>query len=45
MAMIRHRAAAGSDVPTRLLYSSRFYEEVIFREKLETLASRDGSLE
>ena len=23
MAMIRHRAAAGSDVPTRLLYSSR----------------------
>ena len=45
MAMIRHRAAAGSDVPTRLRYSSRFYEEVIFREKLETLASRDGSLE
>ena len=45
MAMIRHRAAAGSDVPTRLLYSSRSYEEIIFREELETLASRDGSLE
>src|SRR5215204_1784169 len=30
MAMIRHRAAAGSDVPTRLLYSSRSYEEIIF---------------
>src|SRR5918993_960040 len=45
MAMIRHRAAAGSDVPTRLLYSSRSYEEIIYREELETLASRDASLE
>ena len=45
MAMIRHRAAAGSDVPTRLLYSSRSYEEIIFREELENLAARDGSLE
>jgi ferredoxin-NADP reductase len=45
MAMIRHRAAAGSDVATRLLYSSRSYEEVIYREELETLASRDASLE
>ncbi|HWS81404.1 MAG TPA: ferredoxin reductase [Rubrobacter sp.] len=45
MAMIRHRGAAGSDVPTRLLYSSRSYEEIIFREELETLASRDGALE
>jgi ferredoxin-NADP reductase len=45
MAMIRHRATAGSDVPTRLLYSSRAYEEIIFREELETLASRDSALE
>jgi ferredoxin-NADP reductase len=45
MAMIRHRAAAGSDVPTRLLYSSRSYEEIIYREELENLAQRDGSLE
>jgi ferredoxin-NADP reductase len=45
MAMIRHRAAAGSDVPVRLLYSSRSYEEIIFREELETLASQDSSLE
>ena len=45
MAMIRHRAAAGSDVPTRLLYSSRSYEEIIFREELETLAAREASLE
>jgi ferredoxin-NADP reductase len=45
MAMIRHRAAAGSDVLTMLLYSSRSYEEIIFREELETLASRDSALE
>jgi ferredoxin-NADP reductase len=45
MAMIRHRAAAGSDVPTRLLYSSRSYEEIIYRKELEYLAARDGSLE
>jgi ferredoxin-NADP reductase len=45
MAMIRHRAALGSDVPTRLLYSSRSYEEIIYRDELENLAARDGSLE
>jgi ferredoxin-NADP reductase len=45
MAMIRHRAAAGSGVPTRLLYSSRSYEEIIYREELENLAGRDGSLQ
>jgi ferredoxin-NADP reductase len=44
-AMIRHRAVVGSDVPTRLLYSSRSYEEIIYREELEVLAARDGSLE
>ncbi len=45
MAMIRHRAAVGSNVSTRLLYSSRSYEEIIYREELEDLAGRDGSLE
>src|ERR671912_2392658 len=45
MAMIRHRGAVGSDVPARLLYSSRSYEEIIYREELEDLAARDGSLE
>jgi ferredoxin-NADP reductase len=44
-AMIRHRGAVGSDVPTRLLYSSRSYEEIIYREELENLAAHDGSLE
>jgi ferredoxin-NADP reductase len=45
MAILRHRAAAGSDVPVRLLYSSRSYEEIIYREELEDLVARDGSLE
>jgi ferredoxin-NADP reductase len=45
MAMIRHRAAVGSDVPTRLLLSSRSYEEIIYRKELEDLVARDGSLE
>ena len=45
MAIIRHRKAAGSDAPVRLLYSSRSYEEVIFREELEDLAAEDEALE
>ena len=45
MAMIRHRAARGSRVPTRLLYSSRSLEDVIFREELEALAARGDGLE
>ncbi|CAA9441529.1 MAG: Flavodoxin reductases (ferredoxin-NADPH reductases) family 1 [uncultured Rubrobacteraceae bacterium] len=45
MAMIRHRAAVGSAVPARLLYSSRSYEEIIYRKELEALAAQDGSLE
>ena len=45
MAMIRHRSIVGSDVPTRLLYSSRSYEEIIYRKELEKLAARDSSLE
>jgi ferredoxin-NADP reductase len=45
MAIIRHRAAVGSGVPVRLLYSSRSYEEIIFREELETVAAREASLE
>jgi ferredoxin-NADP reductase len=41
MAMIRARAAAGSDVDTRLLFSSRSWEDVIYREELERLGG-DG---
>src|SRR5919206_1536380 len=45
MAMLRHRAAVDSDVSTRLLYSSRSYEEIIYRKELERLSARDDSLE
>lgn len=34
MSMIRHRAKAGSQVPTRLLYSVRTREDVIYYEEL-----------
>lgn len=44
MAMIRQRAAAGSDVPVRLLHSSRTYEEIIYRTELERLAAADETL-
>jgi ferredoxin-NADP reductase len=45
MAMIRHRAAAGSGAPTRLLYSSRSLEDVIYREELDRLAAAQDGLE
>jgi ferredoxin-NADP reductase len=45
MAMIRHRAAARSEAPTRLLYSSRSREDTIYVEKLNRLAAEDGALE
>ncbi len=44
MAMLRHRAVAGSSVPTRLLYSARTPEEVIYRQELATLRATDGGL-
>jgi ferredoxin-NADP reductase len=37
--MLRHRTAAGSEVPARLLYSSRSLAEVIYREELERLGA------
>jgi len=37
MAMARHRAQIGSDTPMRLIYSSRTWEDVIYRDELETL--------
>ena len=37
-AMVRHRRLSGSDVPARLLYSSRTLEDVIYRPELEELA-------
>jgi ferredoxin-NADP reductase len=37
MAMIRLRAAVGSDTDTRLLFSSRSWDDVIYRDELERL--------
>ena len=53
MAMLRHRdaALATSDsaarhrLPARLLYSSRDWDEVIYREQLARLAENDSALE
>jgi ferredoxin-NADP reductase len=45
MAMLRHRAAAGSRAPARLLYSSRTLADVIFRAELESLAAAGDGLE
>jgi len=36
-AMARQRARAGATAPMRLLYSSRSWEDVIYRDELETL--------
>ncbi len=44
MAMLRHRQASGDRSPTRLLYSSRSYDEVIYRDELERLAADDAAL-
>jgi ferredoxin-NADP reductase len=38
MAMIRTRAAARDDTETRLLYSSRSQDDVIYRDELERLS-------
>ena len=41
--MIRHRAASGSKAPVSLIYSSREWDEVIFRDELLALDDqRDG---
>lgn len=41
MAMIRLRAAAGSDVDTRLLFSSHGWDDIIYRDELERLNGND----
>ena len=45
MAMLRHRAAAGSTAATRLLYSSRSFEDVIYRDELDHLSKSGTMLE
>ena len=48
MAMLRHRATASEEIrraiPARLLYSSRSWSELIYRDELARLAAADPSL-
>src|SRR5947207_5609924 len=45
MAMLRHRAAVGSSVVTRLLDSSRSYADIIYRDELDRLVKSTTMLE
>ncbi len=45
MAMARHRAAAGSKVPARLLISSRAREDAIYFDELQMLNSKKDGFE
>lgn len=45
MSMIRHRAERGSNAPTRLLYSSRSRDDVIYAAELEAFHAPDQGLE
>jgi ferredoxin-NADP reductase len=45
MAMLRHRAAAASRVPTRLIYSSRALEDVVYRDELDRQVKGSTALE
>ena len=39
MSMLRHRQASGASVGARLVYSSRSWEDIIYRDELERLAA------
>ena len=45
MAMLRHRADVASTVPTRMLYSARTYQDLIYRVELENLSRLDTMLD
>jgi ferredoxin-NADP reductase len=45
MAMLRHRAASKSNAAAKLVYSSRTWEDVVFREELEGLGASAGGPE
>lgn len=44
MSMLRHRLDAGALHPTRLLYSSRTFEDIIYFSELEKMGEADGAL-
>jgi ferredoxin-NADP reductase len=45
MAMIRHRQRVGSTVATRLLFSSRTADDIIYRAELDRIADRHDGLD
>lgn len=45
MAMLRHRAAVGSKLPARLIYSSRTRDDIIYHDELARMASAKDGLE
>jgi ferredoxin-NADP reductase len=45
MSILRHRAAVGSRVPAFLLFSSRTWEDVIFRNELLALDAKDDGFQ
>jgi ferredoxin-NADP reductase len=42
MSMLRYRAAVNSTIPALLLYSSRTFEDIVYREELDQMAARGG---
>jgi ferredoxin-NADP reductase len=44
MAMLRHRANSDQTDPALLIYSSRTFEDIIYRGELDRLADKDPSL-
>ena len=45
MAMARQRSTEGGAIPTRLLYSARTLEDVIYRDELAELAAREDGFD
>jgi ferredoxin-NADP reductase len=45
MSMLRHRGARGSRVPALLLFSSRTFDDVIFRDELHALNARNDGFQ
>jgi ferredoxin-NADP reductase len=45
MAMLRHREASGASVGARLVYSSRSWDDVIYRDELERLSAGSNDLQ
>ncbi len=44
MAMLRHREASGNRNPALLIYSSRSFDDIIYRKELDALVAKDSAL-